>query len=355
MWLLHLSPGVYLLCICAMGQLRNLWNKHEGCVLKVLLLVMDEQRVILDSLYDVIKAHSGSCDVVRLSGAQQSRLAKFFRDHDYRNYDRVVIFSRLKRQRQQINILRCIPGLIFLEHDACQNYMESSKYKGAYSSFYKRLPWIRVLSSGFTVAKRLRAEGIDAVFVSKGYDERLLQNTGSPRDIDAAFLGSVKSGTYRERKKTLEDIAARTKLLIARTSSGAEYAAMLNRVRIFVSADVGMSEYMIKNFEAMACGCVLLACSQGAEEDAALGFEDGKNVMLYRSVDEAVEKIEKLKADPALTERIARAGQELAEQRYTFARVGRDLAKAIEQPMRPWPGLSFWQRSWVRLRYGMKV
>ena len=323
--------------------------------MKVLLLVMDEQRVILDSLYDVIKAHCGSCDVVRLSSARQSRLAEVFREYDYRGYDRVVLFSRLKRQRDQRAILRCVPGLIFLEHDACQNYMASSKYEGEYSAFYKTLPWVRVLSSGFTVAQRLQAEGIDAVFVSKGYDERLLANTHSPRDIEAAFLGSLKSGTYRERKAMLEDIAARSEVLIARTNSGAQYADMLNRVRIFVSADVGMGEYMIKNFEAMACGCALLAWSQGPEEDAALGFEDGGNVMLYRSLDEAVEKLEKLKADPALTERIAQAGQALAEQRYGFSRIGRDLAAAIEQPMRLWPGLSFWQRAWVRLRYGMKV
>jgi spore maturation protein CgeB len=116
-----------------------------------------------------------------------------------------------------------------------------------------------------------------------------------------------------------------------------------------------MGEYMIKNFEAMACGCVLLAWSQGEEEDSALGFEDGKNVMLYRSAEEAVEKINRLKANPELAERIAYAGQTFVEQNYTFARVGRDLARAIEQPMRPWPGVSALQRMWVRLRYGLKV
>lgn len=328
---------------------------HEGGILKVLLLVMDEQRVILDALYDAIKVHCESCDVVRLTGPQQSRLGKVFFDYNYRGYDRVVIFSRLKRQRDQLGVLRCIPGLVILEHDACQNYMPSSKYQGAYVAFYKLLPWLRVLSSGFGVAQRMRHDGVDAVFISKGYDEGLLRNICGVRDIDAAFLGSLKSGAYRERKQMLEAIAARTELMIARTNSGQDYATMLNRIRIFVSADVGMGEYMIKNFEAMACGCVLLAWSQGREEDAALGFEDGVNVMLYQSADEAVKKIARLKADPALLERIAQAGQALVEQRYTFARVGRDLVSAIQAPMRPWPGLSFWQRVWVRLRYGIKV
>ena len=320
-----------------------------------MLLVMDEQRIILDHLYDVIRLNSSTCDVVRLSTAQQRRLAKVLRRLDYRGYDRVVIFSRLKRLQRQVDVLRCIPGLVFLEHDSCQNYMPSSKYYGAYSAFYKRLPWARVLSSGQVVTRRLREEGVDAVFVSKGYDECLNRDLSRQRDIEAAFIGSFKGSGYVKRSEMLQRIAAASDLLVTRTESGREYVELLNRVRIFVSADIGMGEYMIKNFEAMACGCVLLAWSQGEEEDAALGFEDGKNVMLYRSAKEALEKIARLKADPVLAERIAHEGQALAEQHYTFARIGRDLARAIEAPMRPWPGLTFWQRLWVRLRYGMRV
>ena len=102
----------------------------------------------------------------------------------------------------------------------------------------------------------------------------------------------------------------------------------------------------------MACGCALVACSQGDEEDAALGFVDGENVLLYRSADEALEKIARLRSDTQLAERIARAGQRFAEQRFGFARIGTDLAAAIQAPMREWPGLTRWQRVHLRLRYG---
>lgn len=168
-------------------------------------------------------------------------------------------------------------------------------------------------------------------------------------------MGSIKGSAYSYRRSMLESISSQVDLLVTRTASGDEYLSMLNRISIFVSADVGMGEYMIKNFEAMACGCALVAWSQGEEEDAALGFEDGGNVMLYRSAEEAVAKIEQLKADPELRARIAAAGQAFAEQNYTFTRVGRDLARAIEQPLRPWPGLNRWQRLWARLRYGISV
>lgn len=323
--------------------------------MKVMLLVMDEQRAILDRLYEMIQLNCHACEVFRLSKSQQQNLAGYLASANYHTYDRIVIFSRLKRLRSQLAVLRCIPGLMFLEHDACQNYMASSKYQGAFSAFYQHLPWARILASSSTVARRLRGEGIDAHFVSKGYDEMFLRNLEQDRDIDAGFLGSLKGHAYAGRRTILEAISARTCLLVTRTTAGKTYPALLNRIRIFVSADVGMDEYMIKNFEAMACGCVLLAWNQGEEENAALGFEDGKNVMLYRSADEAVEKINLLEANPGLAEQIARAGQIFVEQHYTFARIGRDLARAIEQPMRTWPGLSPWQRVWARLRHGMKV
>jgi len=323
--------------------------------MRVLLLVMDEQRIILDHLYAMISVNISVCDVMRLNKVQQSHLATVFKEVDYQAYDRIVVFLRLKRLQTQVDVLRCIPGLVFLEHDACQNYMPSSKYHGAYSAFYKLLPWAKVLCSGYQLASRLRQEGVDAVFVSKGYDERLVCDMGRPRDIEVAFIGSAKGRTYVHRREFLRQVGSASNLLVTRTESGGEYIELLNRVRVFISADVGMGEYMVKNFEAMACGCVLLAWSQGEEEDAALGFKDGHNVMLCRSASEALEKLALLRSAPALADRIAREGKAFAESRYTFARIGRDLARAIEAPMRPWPGLSLWQKLWIRVRHGMKI
>ncbi|MDO9353359.1 MAG: glycosyltransferase, partial [Solirubrobacteraceae bacterium] len=240
------------------------------------------------------------------------------------------------------------------EHDAYQNYMPESKYLRVYSRLYSRLPSSRVLVSGALVARRMRAENIDAVFVSKGYDEQMLHNTHSVRDIPVAFLGSLKSTEYAQRRALLESLSLRTGMLVGRTKSGTEYLEMLNRIKVFVSADIGMNEFMIKNFEAMACGCVLLAWSQG-EEDQLLGFRDMHNTVFYRSEDEAVEKLQLLQSDPLLTARIARNGQAFAESQYSFARVGRALAAEIQREMRPWQAPSVLTRLWVKLRYGMQV
>ncbi|WP_263261291.1 glycosyltransferase [Pseudomonas sp. RIT-PI-S] len=322
--------------------------------MKVMLLVMDEQRVILDRLYEIAQQHCQSCTIFRLSKHQQLNLGSFLASVDYQSYDRVVVFFRFKRLAPQLSVLKCIPGLVFLEHDAYQNYMDDSKYKGGYSRLYRRLPWCRALVSGAVVAEKLKGEGIDAVFVSKGYDDQMLRNLGQPRDIPVGFLGSLKSTEYAQRKALLTTLAERTGMLVTRTASGDEYLQMLNRIEIFVSADIGMGEFMIKNFEAMACGCVLLAWSQG-EEDRLLGFEDMHNVVFYRSQEDAIAKLEMLRNDPALAQRIARNGQVFAESRYAFSQVGRELAREIEREMRPWSAPSALVRVWVKLRHGMKV
>ena len=191
--------------------------------MKVILFVMDDQRVNLDHLYEVVRDSCASCEVVRLCKHEQQHLAQVFRRVDIGSYQRVVIFSRLKRLRGQLALLRAIPGLVFLEHDACQNYMPSSKYYRQYSRFYRQLPWARVLASSLGVQRRLAAEGVDSRFVSKGYDEQFFVNQQQPRDIECAFLGSLKGHTYAERRSMLSAIAAVVPLRIGRTETREEY------------------------------------------------------------------------------------------------------------------------------------
>jgi hypothetical protein len=322
--------------------------------MKVMLLVMAEQRVLLDRLYEIVQQHCDECVIHRLSKDQQMHLGRFLASVQHEQFDRVVIFSRVKRLAPQRAVLSCIPGLVFLEHDAYQNYMPSSKYRQRYSRLYKQLPACRALVSGALVARRLHSEGIDAVFVSKGYDEQLLGNQHQSRDIFSGFLGSLKSREYAQRKALLESLAQRTGMLVTRTESGAEYLQTLNRIKVFVSADIGMGEFMIKNFEAMACGCVLLAWSQG-EEDRLLGFEHLHNVVFYSSEQDAVEKLQWLRDEPEQAQRIADNGEAFARDNYAFARVGRDLAEEIQRPMRRWQRPGWAVRLYVKLRHGLHV
>jgi len=212
--------------------------------MKVLFLVQAEQRAILDRLYEGIQQHCG-CDIRWLGREEQANLRRYFREQvDVVRYDRILFFLRFKQEIRQVNFIRSVPNLVILEHDAYQNYIPC-KYTGKFTAHYRKMPWARVISSGQVVTRRLREEGVDAVFVPKGYDQALLRDLGCKRDIELGFVGSTKSVAYSGRKALLDELAKVENLVATRTNSGEEYLNTLNRIRFFVSADVGMGEYMI--------------------------------------------------------------------------------------------------------------
>jgi len=316
--------------------------------MKVLFLVQKEQRAILDRLYEGIAAHC-ECETRWLTSAEQRNLRGYFRrEVDVTQYDRIVFFLRFKHEIRQVGFIRTVPNLVILEHDAYQNYIPC-KYTGEFSAYYSKLPWARVICSGFMVSERLRAEGYDAVFVPKGYDQSLLQGEDRERDIELAFVGSTNSVAYSGRKALLDELGRVENLVVTRTKSGEEYCQTLNRIRFFVSADVGMGEYMIKNFEAMACGCVLLAYDQGAEENRALGFVDMHNIVLYQDIPSLQAKLAQLRNDQSLARDIARNGQALVEQRFTFHALGKAIVEEMRPPLRARPVMSWLGRMMSRL------
>ena len=311
--------------------------------MKVLFLVQKEQRAILDRLYEGVAAHC-ECDLRWLTSDEQRNLRRYFREHvDVTKYDRVVFFLRFKQEIRQAGFIRTVPNLVILEHDAYQNYIRC-KYTGKFSAHYRKLPWVRVLSSGFVVSERLREEGFDAVFVPKGYDQTLLSDQGRERDIELAFVGSTNSVAYSGRKALLDDLGQVEKLVVTRTKSGAEYRDTLNRIRFFVSADVGMGEFMIKNFEAMACGCVLFAYDQGAAESQALGLLDMQNVVFYSDIPHLQKKLAILRDDPGLVERIAVNGRDLAVSHFGFGAIGARIVRELEPALRAQAPISGFER-----------
>lgn len=312
-------------------------------MLRVLFLVQKEQRVILDRLYNGV-SESTDCDLRWLSSSEQDNLRAYFdKNVNLDDYDRIVFFLRFKKELRQIGFIQTIPNLVILEHDAYQNYIDC-KYSGRFSKYYKKLPWARVISSGAVVTQRLRSEGVDAVFVAKGYDQELLSSQNVERDIELGFVGSIKSATYSHRKEFLEQLAQEEDLLVTRTNSGQDYVNTLNRIRFFVSADIGMGEYMIKNFEAMACGCVLFAYDQGQEENKALGLVDMQNIVLYKTLEDFRNKLTVLRADNKLASQIAANGQKLVEDKYGFDKIGQQIVEALKAPLRKHEAPKKWQK-----------
>ena len=310
--------------------------------MRVLVLTAEARVPDLSAVYQSLPRYL-DIDLHVLGKAQQRQLRRYLAGLDLQSYQRILLDLPFKHMVAQATLLARLPGLLIYEEDACQNYLATSKWRGAFSRFYRQLPAARLVVTGASVAERLRSEGFDALFMAKGYNPHLLFNEQQVRDIELGFIGRTASRDYAGRKALLDSLAALEPLQLLRTEPGAEYRHMLNRIRYFVSADVGLGEYMAKNFEAMACGCVLLAWRQGSEEEA-IGLQHDEHLLLYSSLDELREHLARLRREPQLAERLARAGQAFVASQLSHEQLAVRLAAVLQEPWPSLPVASRWQR-----------
>ena len=310
--------------------------------MRVLVLTAEARVPDLSAVYQSLPRYL-DIDLHVLGKAQQRQLRRYLAGLDLQSYQRILLDLPFKHMVAQATLLARLPGLLIYEEDACQNYLATSKWRGAFSRFYRQLPAARLVVTGASVAERLRSEGFDALFMAKGYNPHLLFNEQQVRDIELGFIGRTASRDYAGRKALLDSLAALEPLQLLRTEPGAEYRHMLNRIRYFVSADVGLGEYMAKNFEAMACGCVLLAWRQGSEEEA-IGLKHDEHLLLYSSLDELREHLARLRREPQLAERLARAGQAFVASQLSHEQLAVRLAAVLQEPWPSLPVASRWQR-----------
>lgn len=280
-------------------------------------------------------------DVHFLNKDQQRNLKKFFSSIDTDAYDRIVLDLFFRILRKHVKFLKRLPGLVLYEEDACQEFIPTSRWRGKFSSFYRKLPHLRVVMTGYNVAEKFRAMGVDARFLPKGYDSSKLYDTGSKRDIELGFIGRTSSNTYAERKKLLQRATDEFGLRPMRTEPGDDYRAMLNRINVFVSGDIGLGEYMAKNFEAMACGCLLLAYRQGDGEEEALGFVDGENVILYDDFQDFAKKVAVLKNNPEKCRLIAEKGKSLVLRSFNYVNQAEGLYEYLKEDFPPQQNSAF--------------
>ena len=310
--------------------------------MRVLVLTAEARVPDLSAVYQSLPRYL-DIDLHVLGKAQQRQLRRYLAGLDLQSYQRILLDLPFKHMVAQATLLARLPGLLIYEEDACQNYLATSKWQGAFSRFYRQLPAARLVVTGASVAQRLCSEGFDALFMAKGYNPHLLFNEQRARDIELGFIGRTASRDYAGRKALLDSLAALEPLQLLRTEPGAEYRHMLNRIRYFVSADVGLGEYMAKNFEAMACGCVLLAWRQGSEEEA-IGLKHDEHLLLYSSLDELREHLARLRREPQLAERLARAGQAFVASQLSHEQLAVRLAAVLQEPWPSLPVASRWQR-----------
>jgi len=245
---------------------------------------------------------------------------------------RVVIDANLRRMHRRVLKLTASRDLVIFDHDVCQNHIRHSEWYRRYETVLLTLQPKLVIVSSLFLQRRLRERGLNAIYIAKGYSPAVISDIGSPRTIARAFVGRTDHKVYRDRKRMLRVLLRDEGVRILRAPYGPRYNELLNRIEIFVSVDAGFREYMIKNFEAMAAGCVVLAARQGEGEEEALGLVDGENVVLYGSLEEARSRLAWLDSHPDEKRAIAEAGQRLARERHTWHHRADRLEAAVVAP-----------------------
>ncbi len=292
--------------------------------MKVLFVGREKKTLSIDAMLDRLRE---LCDltVIKLGPEEIKNIKKTLLSISTDEYDCTVLNLPFRRIANKYRSISKLSRLVIFDYDSNRNFLKGDDYYNKYTKFFKKLEGVKLICSGYYNSKRYMELGVDAHFVSKGYDNTILSNLDHERDIDLGFIGRVDDSLYEERKRYLKGIGEEFDLKIFRTNTKDEYVNLLNRIKIFVSADIGYNEYMAKNFEAMACGCMLLAKQQGNGEEEALGLIDMQNVVLYSDLDDAKDKVRYLLQHESLINGIAYQGQDLAERSLGFGKKAEEL------------------------------
>jgi len=315
--------------------------------LKLLIVSREERASSLDTLFNGIAKHLDT-RIIKLTKTQRNDFTNTVNQLGHENYDRVMIDVPLTRIGKHYKVLRKVSGLILYEQDAWMEFSEHSKYRNKFIKRYRSIGPCRLILTGYYIGERVRSAGLDVVAIPKSYDENHLRNLHIDRDIELGYIGRIKTRVYRDRRPFLEKLVAEHDLQMLRTEPGEEYLRTLNRIKIFVSADIGFREYMAKNFEAMACGCMLFACRQGGQEEERLGFRHMENVVLYDDMDDAQGKLAMLRDNPGLVAAVARKGEELVRERHTMGSRVKPYVEAITAEIMPVQALQRPPSRWRR-------
>lgn len=295
------------------------------------LIVTHENRPIdITPVFDEIGTRTDA-KIVALNVNDQKKLKYALKHNQAGDYDNVLVDLPFKYLSRQADAIRLLHNVIIYEEDGCQNFIENSKWKNKFLSFYKSIPHAKIIHTGHRTSQSFKSHGVNSYFVSKGFDGNKVVTSDS-RNLPLAFIGALSSAVYEQRRQAVTTLKEELDLQVLKTSSTEEYYETLSRISVFFSADMGLGEYMAKNFEAMGAGCVLVAFKQGNQEEEVLGLKDMKNIVLYNTLEEALNKIKLLMVEKELCWDIAAAGKQHAMANFSFPVLGAKIYDILNEP-----------------------
>jgi hypothetical protein len=220
---------------------------------------------------------------------------------------------------------------VLMEHDAWIGYSPAHReWHGRFPEVYHRDGFDLMISTGRNTTARLRADGVNAVWMPKAYNAANFTDLGYERSGVCTFgtawpsrraliaqLGDLVtdvSGPYDTLNERLNGHAGAIVCNMPGKPPLGKLGRAIRRKRPgFVRIYPGV-EPMIKTFEVAGAGCAPIIDHQ--DELDELGFVPGRTCLTYRTFDEATELLRQ--ADVEELREIGRAAGELARSRHTW-------------------------------------
>ncbi|EPR37092.1 hypothetical protein dsx2_1035 [Desulfovibrio sp. X2] len=149
----------------------------------------------------------------------------------------------------------------------------------------------------------LRAAGLSRVGVLSWFGARLPFSPHDGRDVPVAFVGRL-SPARLPRTWMTGMLAARFAARIESDIPVAEVLPLYCRTRVAPNESI-LGEINIRLFETASAGCCVVGQDLGGAQAAF--FEPGREMLLYRDGLELAAVVERLRNDPAQSERLGRA------------------------------------------------
>jgi hypothetical protein len=265
------------------------------------------------------------------------------------HYDAIVVFVRFRlRMDDEAWDWNGFHGLkVCIEHDAWGSYVPGP-LDGRYGPALRRDRFDLVISTGKATAKLLRADGVPAHWIPKGF------STGAFRDLGLDRSGVCTYGTMWPSRRALlhhigkaihvEDVSGpyptlndRLNLHLASVVCNMPSTVPLGRLgrRVqrhwppFVRLSPAV-EPMIKTFETAASGTALVV--DRVQDLEPLGFVHGENCLLYTSFEEATHLL--ITTSDSDFRSIGRAGADLCAQHHTWRHRAGQFADVMAERIR---------------------
>lgn len=250
-----------------------------------------------------------------------------------------VVLSRMKfRRLAELETIDwgSFEGLrVHSDFDAFNDeFWRASRHRGQWRVHIPRHQFDYLVVTGMRAQEHFESLGIRTILSHKAYDPALFFDEGQSRSHTIVMYGAEYQARIlaREALTRAGHRVQRVEAPITQLSSelNRHLAALVCTLDATPLERSWLSfrhfhrgwdilpgpEPMLKLFESVAAGCATF--TDYSEDLDGLGFVDGENVIIYRDIDELVEKVHHYMAEPQELSRIGRAGARLASERHTW-------------------------------------